>query len=260
MKIGFSTLALFMNSLEDILETAVKDSFQLVEMLCEGPYWPRNMLLMDKGEFEIFNSYDISVFLHAPTIDLNPASLNPGIREETLKQLNETVDLAAKIGAEAITTHPGMIHRLEDRVRNWGMLYSIETLQKANDYAESRGIKFSIENMPNRYAYFCTNAEEHESFVKECGSYATVDTGHANTSEDPESFFKMKKIIYYHLNDNNGEKDQHLALGEGTFDLNLLNGVNNGIIELNNYENILKSRDLLVSLCQNVSDVMQNEL
>lgn len=247
MKIGFSTLALFMNSLEHFLETAAKDGFQLMEMLCEGPYWPRNMLLADKKEFEVFNSYDITVFLHAPTIDLNPASLNPGIREETLKQLNETVDFAVEIGAKAITTHPGMIHRLEDRIRNLGMMYSIETLQKANDYAEDRGIKFSVENMPNRYAYFCNNAQEHEFFVKECGSYATVDTGHANTSDDPESFFKMKKIAYYHLNDNDGEKDQHLALGEGTFDLNLLNRIDKGIIELNDYQNILKSRDLLLS-------------
>jgi sugar phosphate isomerase/epimerase len=247
MKIGFSTLALFMSSLEQFLETASNDGFELMEMLCEGPYWPRNMLTMDKSEFEIFDSYSIDVFLHAPTIDLNPASLNPGIREETLKQLNETVDFASYIDAKAITTHPGMINRLEDKIRNLGMVYSVETLEKANGYAEERGIMFSVENMPNRYAYFCNNAQEHELFVKEIGSYATVDTGHANTSDDTESFFKMKRIAYYHLNDNDGEKDQHLALGEGTFDLNLLKGIDNGIIELNNYENILKSRDLLFS-------------
>lgn len=246
MKIGFSTLALFMSSMEQFLETAFRDGFQLMEILCEGPYWPRNMLFLDKKEFEIFNSYDIDVFLHAPTIDLNPASLNQGIREETLKQLNETIDFACKIEAEAITTHPGMIHRFEDRIRNWGMMYSIETLEKVNQYAEERGIIFSIENMPNRYAYFCNSAKEHNFFIKESGSYATVDTGHANTSDDTESFFKMKKIAYYHLNDNDGKKDQHLALGEGTFDLSLLNGVNKGIIELNNYENILKSRNLLL--------------
>ena len=247
MKIGFSTLALFMSSIEQFLETASNDSFQLMEMLCEGPYWPRNMLTMDKTEFEIFNSYSIDVFLHAPTIDLNPASLNPGIREETLKQLNETVDFACKIGAKALTTHPGMIHRLEDRIRNLGIAYSVETLGKANDYAEERGIIFSVENMPNKYAYFCNSPEEHKFFVKEIGSYATVDTGHANTSDDTESFFKMKRIAYYHLNDNDGEKDQHLALGEGTFDLNLINGIDKGIIELNNYDNILKSRNLLLS-------------
>ena len=56
----------------------------------------------------------------------------------------------------------------------------------------------------------------------------------------------MDRIVYYHLNDNNGEKDQHLTLGEGTFDLKLLDKVDNGIIELNNYQNILKSRQLLL--------------
>ena len=247
MKIGFSTLALFMSPLEDCLEIATKDGFQLMEILCEGPYWPRNALEMDNKVYEAFYSYDVDVYLHSPTIDLNPGSLNPGIREETLKQLKETIDFAAEINAVAITTHPGLIHRFEERVRNYGMDHAIETLRNVNDYAIERGIKFSVENMPNKYAYFCNSAEEHQFFIDECGACATVDTGHANTSENVEAFFKMKRIVYYHLNDNNGEKDQHLTLGEGTFNLKLLDKVDNGIIELNNYQNILKSRQLLLS-------------
>ncbi|MGB9202027.1 sugar phosphate isomerase/epimerase family protein [Methanobacterium sp.] len=247
MKIGFSTLALFMSPLEDCLEIASKDGFQLMEILCEGPYWPRNALEMDNTVYEAFNSYDVDVYLHSPTIDLNPGSLNPGIREETLKQLKETIDFAVEINAIAITTHPGLIHRFEERVRKYGMGHAIETLRHVNDYAIERGIKFSVENMPNKYAYFCNSAEEHQFFINECGAYATVDTGHANTSEDVEAFFKMDRIVYYHLNDNNGEKDQHLTLGEGTFDLKLIDKIDNGIIELNNYQNILKSRQLLLS-------------
>jgi sugar phosphate isomerase/epimerase len=247
MKIGFSTLALFMSSLEDCLETATKDGFQLMEILCEGPYWPRNALVLDKDVFEAFHSYDVEVFLHSPTIDLNPGSLNPGIREETQKQLKETIDFAVEINALAITTHPGLIHRFEERVRTYGMNHAIETLINVNDYAEGRGIKFSVENMPNKYAYFCNSAEEHQFFINECGSYATVDTGHANTTDDVGAFFRMDRIAYYHLNDNKGEKDQHLTLGEGTFDMGLLNKVDKGIIELNNYQNILKSRELLLS-------------
>ncbi len=247
MKIGFSTLALFMSSMEECLEIATKDGFQLMEILCEGPYWPRNVLSLDKRYFEPFLSYDIDVFLHSPTIDLNPGSLNPGIREETLKQLIETIDFAGKINAKAITTHPGLIHRFEERIRTYGMKHAIETVGNANDYAMEVGIKLSVENMPNKYKYFCNSAEEHQFFINKCGSYATVDTGHANTCKDVKAFFNIKKIAYYHLNDNNGEKDQHLALGDGTFDLKLLNGVDNGIIELNNYQNILKSRKLLLS-------------
>ncbi|AXV37738.1 MAG: xylose isomerase [Methanobacterium sp. BRmetb2] len=251
MKIGFSTLALFMDSFENFLERASTDGFDLMEILCEGPYWPRNVMLMDTEELAVFTSYDIEVFLHSPTIDLNPASLNPGIRKETLRQLEETIDLAVKIGAEAVTTHPGMIHRLEERVRDLGREYAIETLQSASDHANNRGIKFSIENMPGRYAYFCNNFQEHQTFTETCECYATLDVGHANTSKNTDSFFKMDNILYYHVSDNNGEKDQHLSLGEGNLNLNLLKGLENVIIELNDYNNILKSREVLINLNQN---------
>jgi sugar phosphate isomerase/epimerase len=249
MKIGFSTLALFMRSFEEFLDRATEDGFNLIEILCEGPYWPRNMLNPGEG-LEIFSSYDIDVFLHTPTIDLNPASLNPGIRRETLRQLNETLDLAVKIGAKAITTHPGLIHRLEDRVRNMAKYYSIETLTEANKYAEDVGIIFSVENMPNRYAYFCNTAQEHAYFLDKCNCHGTIDLGHANTTGDPVSFLKLENIYYYHLSDNNGDKDQHLALGQGTLDLKLIDAVDRGIIELNNYDDVLKSRDVLIDLSQ----------
>ena len=46
--------------------------------------------------------------MHSPTIDLNPASVNRGIREETERQLCESVDMAVAIGARYVTTHPGL--------------------------------------------------------------------------------------------------------------------------------------------------------
>jgi len=236
-----------MGSFDQFLEIASKDGFQLIEILCEGPYWPRNVLMVNTIDFEIFDSYDIDIFLHSPTIDLNPASLNPGIRQETLLQLKETIDLAAKIESSIVTTHPGMIHRLEERVRNLGMHYSIETLKEVNEYSEEVGINFSVENMPNRYAYFCNSSAEHQLFVDRCGCYATVDLGHANTTANPASFFNINNILYYHVSDNNGKKDQHLTLGEGSLDLEILSGIDKVVIELNDYENVLKSRDLIIS-------------
>lgn len=244
MKIGFTTLSLFMKSFEEWLEIATRDGFNMMEILCEGPHtWPRTALSFDLDVFSIFESYDIDMYLHAPTIDMNPASLNPGMREETLVQIKETIDMAVKIGALAITVHPGLIHRLEDSIRDMGKYYAIETLVAANQYAEDRGVVLSVENMPNRYAYFCNNVQEHTYFLNECGTRATIDVGHANTNGDIKSFLEMDGICYYHLSDNNGEKDQHLALGEGNIDLKLLKNIDRIIIELNNYENVLKSRE-----------------
>ncbi len=42
MKIGFSTLALFMSPIEHCLEMAQKDGFEMIEILCEGPYLAQN--------------------------------------------------------------------------------------------------------------------------------------------------------------------------------------------------------------------------
>ena len=58
----------------------------------------------------------------------------------------------------------------------------------------------------------------------------------------------LKNISYCHLNDNNGVKDQHITLGEGTLDLNLLKKVDKGIIELNNFDNVLKSKEVIKNL------------
>lgn len=81
--------------------------------------------------------------------------------------------------------------------------------------------------------------------LKKRVQYATVDLGHANTNGDVEPFLSLENISYYHLSDNNGEKDQHLSLGEGNLNLNLLKGIDNVIIELNNYENVLKVKKFL---------------
>jgi sugar phosphate isomerase/epimerase len=69
--------------------------------------------------------------------------------------------------------------------------------------------------------------------------------GHANTTSNPSEFLKINKTIYYHLSDNNGEKDQHLPLGDGTMDLNLIKNIKVGIIELNSYESVLKSKKVI---------------
>jgi len=249
MKIGFSSLSLFMKPLEEMLKIAIKDEFDLIEILCEGPYWPRNLLKKENKKYlEIFDSYDIEVMLHSPTIDLNPASMNEGIRKETKKQTMEALDLANYIGAVAITTHPGIVHRQEERIRNLAIDYSIETLKDCQKYSEELGVILSIENMPNKINYLANSPEEHRKIVNANRSYATIDWGHANTYKNCREFLNISKISYFHLNDNEGLKDQHLPLGEGTADFSkeFLKNVNKGIIELNSYENVLKGKEFLI--------------
>ncbi len=112
-------------------------------------------------------------------------------------------------------------------------------------YAEDKEAKISIENMPERFSYLGNRAYELENLTNETGCNITIDLGHVNTCKDQESYFKIPNILYNHINDNDGIKDKHQAVGDGTLDLNLLKHVKHGIIELNNFDNVMKSKKVI---------------
>jgi Sugar phosphate isomerases/epimerases len=201
-RIGFSTLALFMRTPAEWAETIMRDGFNAVEILCEGPNWPR-MAQVD-AIADSLRGHGLEIYMHSPTIDLNPASLNRGIREETERQLKESADMAVAIGARYVTTHPGFVHK--EMVREMCREYALQVLGEAADYAHSRGVALSIENMPCRPTFYCHSPEELQAFRQHCRCGVTIDVGHAILCPESYEFLKMDRISYLHVNDNHGEK------------------------------------------------------
>lgn len=241
-RIGFSTLSLFWKSPEEWVQAARSDGFGAIEILCEGPQWPRHADPCSIRD----NTADsgLEVYLHAPTIDLNPASVNPGIREETLRQTRETLDMAAVSGAKYVTTHPGVVHK--EIVRPICIEYAKQVLGEASDYARSAGVALSIENMPVSKQYLCNTPVELSDFRSHCRCGVTIDIGHAILCKSPEEFLKLPGISYLHVHDNHGERDQHLCPGDGILDLSMLAGQPRMILELDDYRLILKGREAVL--------------
>ncbi|HEY3422321.1 MAG TPA: sugar phosphate isomerase/epimerase family protein [Methanocellaceae archaeon] len=248
LKLGFSTLSVFMKPPESWEGIARGDEFNALEILCEGPMWPRAGLW--KSTIEGLGGNGMEVYMHSPTIDLNPASVNGGIREETLRQLKETIDMASGIKARFVTTHPGVIHRPDPFILDMCREFAMVVLGEASDYAKENGVILSIENMPFRKTYLCGTSEELDMFRERCGSNVTIDVGHAILSPDPMSFLRLKNISYLHVNDNKGDKDSHLCPGDGILDLNMLKCCDRMIIELNRYDNVLRARDIILDTLQ----------
>ena len=232
MKLGFTTLAMFTRPNNDIIETAKKYEFEMIEILGEGPFFKNDNLE--------FANTDLEIYKHSPTVDLNT-----GIRKESVKQMKDALDYGKKINATALTIHPGQIGRNEDRIRKYALELAIESIGELVDYSD---IVVSVENMPERFSFLGNKVEELERIQNETGCGLTIDVGHGNTCGNCEEFLDLKNISYCHLNDNNGVKDQHITLGEGTLDLNLLKKVDKGIIELNNFDNVLKSKEVIKNL------------
>ena len=242
-------MSVFMKSIDEMLTIAENEGFKTIEILCEGPSSPW-FLLENQEKLEKIDSHNIEINLHGPSIDLNLASINKGIRAESVRQICQTIDLAKLINANAITIHPGQVGRREKELRKAALALATQSVSQCMDYKKeiNSDVKISIENLPERFSFLCNKPEELEAIQEETNCSITIDTGHANTCESPEDFFNLKHIEYFHLNDNNGEKDQHLPLGDGTLNLSLLKKVNKGIIELSNYDDVLKSKKIIENL------------
>ena len=242
-RIGFSTLALFMKTPAEWAETIVRDGFNAVEILCEGPNWPRHA--PQDAIAASLQGRGLEIYMHSPTIDLNPASLNRGIREETQRQLCESADMAVAIGARYVTTHPGFVHK--DMVRAVCAEYALQVLGEAADYAREVGVALSIENMPYRPTFYCNTPEELLAFQRHCRCGVTIDVGHAILCPGPYEFLRLDGISYLHVNDNHGSKDQHLCPGDGILDLSRLDGQERMIIELDDYQKVLRGRQAILA-------------
>ena len=60
MKLGFSLLSLFMKDVDEMLNIAVENGFDSVELLAEGPYRP-DMIVGNKEITEAFHSYQSDI-------------------------------------------------------------------------------------------------------------------------------------------------------------------------------------------------------
>ena len=159
----------------------------------------------------------LAVSVHAPFSDLNPASINLPIWEETVNQLSVTITRAAEI-ADTVVIHPGYLSPVSRYDTALAWQNHKQACIRLGETAESVGVKACLENMPNLDDFFCRDPYEQDGFVDGTGMGLTFDVGHANTNGNLNDFCKIILPNAYHLHipDNNGVRDEHLPLSEGS--------------------------------------------
>lgn len=112
--------------------------------------------------------------------------------------------------------------------------------------------------MSNKSNYLANSQDEHKKIVEAVASSSTT-RGHVNTHENPHDYLNIHNINYFHLNDNMDEKDSHIQLGEGSADFSskFLKRVQKEIIELNNYEDVLCGKRVLL---ENLDEYIMDKL
>lgn len=170
---------------------------------------------------DIIGSIGLEITVHGPFSDLNPASVVDPIWNETLRQYKECIALSADFSS-VIVAHPGILSPLGNQMPDAAWQRNREWLIELCDFAKDYGFKVCLENMIDVDRLFCKVPDEVFGMIDSIGHDSlgmTFDIGHANTMKNVDGFMKHKsRFSHVHLHDNDGVKDQHLAVGEGTID------------------------------------------
>ncbi len=168
---------------------------------------------------KIVQTTSLTITIHLPYSDLNLASLNQPIWDETVRQMKSCLDLASSFARLAVV-HPGHLSPLGMQMPDAAWTQNILGLQKICDHAQDLGMRIAVENMVNIPALLGRRPEEIRGIIETVDRENLgfiLDVGHANTNGNVEQFLELKDlVIHAHVHDNHGERDEHLPVGNGT--------------------------------------------
>ena len=175
------------------------------------------------------SSQGYSFTVHSPYSEINIADLDAPRRREALAKLKRSIDSAAKIEAKALVLHPGL--KAKDPIISQRL--NEESILTVYDYAESFGLTLALENMNPNTQHFMTKPIDFEEFLERTRIRLKIafDIGHAHIGALIDEFVSKlsDKFFIVHAHDNNGMRDEHLGIGDGTIDWD---GFTDQIIEL----------------------------
>ena len=158
--------------------------------------------------------------VHGAFIDVNPASGDPDFRELSRKRCRESCEIALALGAGNLVFHSSAFPFLRGTyLDNWAAGCAAFYEELAAKYP----VRIYLENAQDVDPTPLRKLMEkiHSDRIGVC-----LDIGHANYTRIPVSqwFQELGKWIgYLHLSDNLGQFDDHLPLGKGSVDWELVN-------------------------------------
>jgi sugar phosphate isomerase/epimerase len=200
-------------------------------------------------------AYDISYSIHAPISDINIASLNERIREDSVIEMLATLESAMNLDIRTVTVHPGLTSMSVPYMEEKSIMKAKKSMGSLDRLSDEYGVTVAIENMPSFPFMLGRTVDEMKQLLDGTNLKMCFDIGHANTVGQIDEFISEFKdrFVNIHIHDNHGEMDEHLTLGEGNIDfpkvLKSLSGYKgNYIIECRSFQSGVESQGILSGL------------
>lgn len=234
---GVSTFCLHQVPLERALEQ-IAGITDRIEVMDEGLHY--------LSSAEPLLSYDHHFSIHTPCRGTNLASLLEPIRRASIEVMAQCMGIAAEVNA-GIVIHPGYFAWAEERDKACRQLE--RSIDELHHLSKEFSVRFFIENMGN-WEYFLLKVPDELPLIG-TAEFA-LDVGHAHQMHCLDKFLECH-ASHFHLHDNAGDADSHLAVGNGTIDFAAVMDVvkRSGIdpiIEVETFEDVKTSIDRLRAL------------
>lgn len=183
-----------------------------------------------------------SLSLHGPFLDLNPASFDSLVLEATKKRYNQVYSIAKKLGADRIVFHSCYLENIyyKDAYVSNSIKFWNEFLADKDD-----SIEIHIENV---YESEMDHLIEIIDGVGNKKLSICLDIGHVNcySKYPPEEWIEKLgcRIGHFHLNNNDGIRDSH-------------QGLRNGSLNIDNILKVIKKHCANSSMTFEISDFSQ---
>ena len=207
--------------------------------------------IMDEGlhyldSADPLKNYSAHYTIHAPCRGTNIASLLDPIRRASIEVVRQCFLIAAEVNA-GVVVHPGYFAWAEERTKAEQQLK--KSLSEIACLAREYSVHYFIENMGN-WDYFFLKTPDELHLIED--TPFALDVGHAHQNHCLAEFLRFP-AAHFHLHDNEGREDSHLALGKGTIDIQpVMKAVKKNkvipVIEVATFDGVIESIRMLNTL------------
>jgi sugar phosphate isomerase/epimerase len=192
-----------------------------LELSMDSPMAHHQLIIKHKADIlKAIRRRKMGLICHLPTF-VYMAHLTESIRNVSIQEVIEALEIAVDLGAEKAVLHPGYIDGLAVHMPDYALALAMEAIEKVWIRAAQLGILLCIENLFPRLGPFCHPDDFKAIFAAFPNIKLVLDVGHANIGDKTGTrvidFIHCYKdrLGHLHISDNNGIHDEHLPLGQG---------------------------------------------
>jgi sugar phosphate isomerase/epimerase len=206
------------------LETMAKLGFDYLELTMDAPQAHYTVIRRIKDELmHSLERLHMGLVCHLPTF-VSTADLTDSLREASLDEVLQSLELAAELRAMKAVLHPSLHRGLSVFVMDQVRQHALRSLDAVVEKADQLGVCLCLENMFPQSNSLVNPEDFIEVFERFPTLRMTLDVGHAHIGEKGiakilafiEKF--PDRIHHIHANDNFGNEDDHLPVGAGTIE------------------------------------------